>query len=232
MIKGILIDYGGTIDTNGRHWANVIWEAYVKAGVKVEKERFMQAYAYGEKSLAIHPIIKPSHTFNDVLELKLKQQFEFLDINAEDKIKVITATCMDVVQKTVRQAENTLTLLAAEYPLVLVSNFYGNIQAVLRDLQLDHFFKAIVESAVVGIRKPDAGIYKLGVERIGLKAEECVVIGDSYKKDILPGKEAGCKTIWINVDGFAEDLENAVSGVADLQITDFAQIPASIAKLT
>ena len=27
-IKGIIFDYGGTIDSNGMHWAEVIWRAY------------------------------------------------------------------------------------------------------------------------------------------------------------------------------------------------------------
>ncbi len=27
-VKGILFDYGGTIDSNGMHWAEVIWMAY------------------------------------------------------------------------------------------------------------------------------------------------------------------------------------------------------------
>ena len=26
-IKGIIFDYGGTIDTNSRHWAEVLWES-------------------------------------------------------------------------------------------------------------------------------------------------------------------------------------------------------------
>ena len=30
-IKGIIFDYGGTIDTNGIHWSEVIWEQYSMA---------------------------------------------------------------------------------------------------------------------------------------------------------------------------------------------------------
>jgi len=233
MIRGILIDYGGTIDTNGKHWANVIWEAYVNAEVAIDKAQFMEAYAYGEKALAINPIIQPEHTFYDVLRLKLRQQFNFLGIPAtlDQKIEEIASICMDLVKETIALAKPTLSMLSATYPMVLVSNFYGNIHAVLADLGILGYFTDIVESAVVGIRKPDPGIYRLGVERIGLKAEECVVIGDSYKKDIVSGKTVGCKTIWIDVEGFEEDLLGAGTGAADIQITDFAQVPASILAL-
>jgi len=234
MIKGILIDYGGTIDTNGRHWAHVIWEAYQAAAVGVTKEAFMQAYAFGEKALAINPIIQPTHTFRDVLRLKTEQQFAYLQLTNDaqrGKIDSIVNDCMTVVATAVSAAKPVLEKLAAKYPMVLVSNFYGNIRAVLADLNILHFFQDIVESAVVGVRKPDPAIYRLGVERIGLPAAACVVIGDSFKKDMVAGKEAGCKTIWINVAGFDEDLIDIDAHMADQQVTDFAQIPEAIIQL-
>ncbi|MFC6099046.1 HAD family hydrolase [Olivibacter domesticus] len=234
MLKGVLIDYGGTIDTNGRHWANVIWEAYMSVNVNVTKEQFMNAYAFGERALAINPIIKPYHTFKDVLCLKLEQQLEFLSLKGStesDKIDKMVGYCMEIVRGTIKKAKPTLDIIHAQYPMVLVSNFYGNIQAVLRDLHIDHYFNGVVESAIVGVRKPNPEIYSLGVAEIGLLPQECVVIGDSFKKDILSGKEAGCKTLWLNVDGFIEDLEGAGAEIADIQITDFSQIPAALEKL-
>ncbi len=42
--------------------------------------------------------------------------------------------------------------LSEKYPLVLVSNFYGNVETVLKDFGIDTYFKEIIESAVVGVR--------------------------------------------------------------------------------
>ena len=39
-IKGIIFDYGGTIDSNGMHWAEVIWMAYQAEEVPVSKDIF------------------------------------------------------------------------------------------------------------------------------------------------------------------------------------------------
>ena len=78
MIKGVLLDYGGTIDTNGLHWGSVLWDSYQKHGVDIDKEAFSKAYSFGERALAIHPIVLPRHTFLETLQLKVNQQFQFL----------------------------------------------------------------------------------------------------------------------------------------------------------
>ena len=81
--------------------------------------------------------------------------------------------------------------------MVLVTNFYGNMPVVLKEFGLAGYFKSIVESSIVGIRKPDPALFALGVDALQLPAEEIVVIGDSYRKDIYPSSTLGCKTIWL-----------------------------------
>jgi putative hydrolase of the HAD superfamily len=46
---------------------------------------------------------------------------------------------------------------------------------------IDEIFEVIVDSAFVGMRKPDPAIYELTVERLGdgLRAEECAFLDDS-----------------------------------------------------
>lgn len=227
MIKGILLDYGGTIDTNGLHWGSVLWDSYQKHGIKIGREVFSKAYSHGERALAIHPIVQPGHTFLDTLRLKVEQQFNYLKDNGfevENKyIELIATDCFLFAKTTVAQAALVLKELSAHYPLVIVSNFYGNINSVLSDFGIDAYFNAVIESAVVGVRKPNPAIYQLGVDALQLPAEACVVIGDSYSKDIVPAHEVGCKTIWLNVKGW-EEINTKVTSVADLEINDFAMV--------
>jgi putative hydrolase of the HAD superfamily len=46
--------------------------------------------------------------------------------------------------------------------------------------ELDEIFEVVVDSAFVGMRKPEPGIYELTVERLGggLRAEECLFVDD------------------------------------------------------
>ena len=77
-IKGIIFDYGGTIDSNGLHWAEVIWKAYETYQVSVAKADFRNAFVYGERTLGKNPLVKPEHTFLDMLRIKIDLQLEWL----------------------------------------------------------------------------------------------------------------------------------------------------------
>lgn len=202
-IKGIIFDYGGTIDTNGIHWAEVIWEQYIKENVNISKELFREAYVHGERTLAKHPIIEPADTFKLLLEKKIAIQFEYL-LNTPygDKLSSkqqtnIAKGCYEKVLKTLSTTRRIVEELSNRYPLVLVTNFYGNMPVVLNEFKLDKYFRKIVESSIVGLRKPDPALFALGVEALQKPANDIVVIGDSYRKDIYPANSLGCKTIWI-----------------------------------
>lgn len=228
-LKGIIFDYGGTLDSNGLHWAEVIWMGYEASRIPVSKETFREAYVYGERTLGKNPLVRPHHTFRDMLRLKVGLQIEWLkegghlsagQVSRETE-EAIAEWCYEFARKAIEAARPVLDALAKRYPLVLVSNFYGNIEAVLKDFALDNYFRAIIESAVVGVRKPDPAIFALGIEQLGLPAAQIAVIGDSYDKDIVPASTLGCQTIWLKNIGWS-----AYKGTetADLILSDFAEL--------
>lgn len=113
------------------------------------------------------------------------------------KADIAARYCYDVARSHVDAARPVIEQLAQTYKIALVSNFYGNIHAVLADFGLDRLFSKVVESAVVGIRKPDPEIFRLGCRELGLPPEKVVVVGDSFGKDIKPALAAGCRAVWI-----------------------------------
>lgn len=215
-IKGIIFDYGGTIDTGGEHWSWVIWRAWQEAGVATDLPTFREAYVYAERELARTRHILPEHDFLDMLRIKinielqwLAEQGQFPPQDVTPKAEEIAGICNKAAESHVKAARPVIAALAEKYPLVLVSNFYGNIAKVLETYGIKEYFKKIVESAVVGVRKPDPRIFTLGVEALGMQPEEVVVVGDSYRKDIEPALKAGCKAIWIKGPGWTGE-EDAV----------------------
>ena len=203
MIKGYIFDYGGTLDTHGCHWGKVIWHAYEQCGVPVTEAAFREAYVHAERTLGRNPIIQPDFTFRQTLEEKICIQLSVLGCD-EYRPCIVDALYRQTVSETAR-SRHVLLQLKVHYPMVLVSNFYGNIATVLKEFQLDGIFQSVIESAVVGVRKPDPRIFTLGVEALGLHPEEVMVVGDSIDKDIIPARKAGCQTIWFKGEGWTDD---------------------------
>lgn len=236
-VKGIIFDYGGTLDTRGDHWSEVLWQGYehfgigvgadeeVEEGVSIDKTSFRDAYVYGERALAVNPLVKSEHHFVDILRTKIQLQLSFLsgkplmDTGKKDdaqkqealahrmelhdsEIAQVAEQMADYINaETNRLLEENKQVLEhlkqAGYPIVLVSNFYGNISQVLKDAGIDGYFDRVIESAVVGVRKPNPAIFALGVCALDLPASQVLVVGDTYSKDILPAHQLGCHTLWI-----------------------------------
>ena len=174
--------------------------------VEVKKEDFRKAYVHGERSLATNPIIQPDFHFVDVLRAKNKLQLDYLTENGmlqlSNLAKVDLAERMALYENeqtngVLEESKSVLEYLKDRYPMVLVSNFYGNINTILSDAGIDHYFKRVIESAVVGVRKPNPAIFALGVCALDLPASQVVVVGDTFDKDIAPAHSLGCRTVWI-----------------------------------
>ena len=235
-IKGIIFDYGGTIDTNGIHWGEFIWEQYKNAGIDVTHEAYRDAYVHGERFLAKNPVIEPTDTFHTLLRKKLAIHFDYLRERFPEKgfgaetAEKIADGCYSKVKETLETTCAIVKSLSDRYPLVLVTNFYGNMNVVLEEFCLSEYFKNIVESSVVGLRKPDPALFALGVEKIQMQPQEIVVIGDSYRKDIHPSSTLGCKTVWLK--NICWEEEPVIEGhEATAIIKSLEELPDIIGKM-
>ena len=216
--KGYIFDYGGTLDTGGYHWGKVLWHGWQHAGVPVTEAQFREAYVYAERTLGKTPIILPDYTFRQTLEAKVRLELGYLGVDGY--ADAIVDNIYEETQQHTAHSREVLQQL--QLPKVLVSNFYGNIATVLREYGLDGIFETIVESAVVGVRKPDPRIFTLGVEALGLQPGEVVVVGDSIDKDIIPARAAGCQTVWIRGEQWTDDAVD--ESIADRIIDDLSEL--------
>jgi len=63
---------------------------------------------------------------------------------------------------------------------------------------ISKLFDSITTSEEVQIYKPEEKIFKVALNKAGCQGKESIIVGDSYKKDIVGGKNMGMTTIWIN----------------------------------
>ena len=59
-------------------------------------------------------------------------------------------------------------------------------------------FDLLLDSHLVGLRKPDAAIFHLALERLKLEADEAAYVGDSYVHDALAARAVGLRGILLD----------------------------------
>lgn len=84
-------------------------------------------------------------------------------------------------------------------------------------LGLANYFKVIVTSGELNIKKPDPGIFNIALARLNASAQESVFIGDSLQADMQPAKALGMRTIWVN------STKQTLPSYVDHQLVDYAQ---------
>jgi putative hydrolase of the HAD superfamily len=84
------------------------------------------------------------------------------------------------------------------YRLGLISNFERWLEEVLIEEKAGDIFDVKVISGIEGVEKPDPHIYRVAIERAGVRADECVHVGDSIANDLEPATAVGMKAVMID----------------------------------
>ncbi|MFA6328017.1 MAG: HAD-IA family hydrolase [Candidatus Micrarchaeia archaeon] len=82
---------------------------------------------------------------------------------------------------------------AARYRLAAASNRKSSARLVLRQLGIEGYFEAVVTSADAPA-KPDPAMIRLALEKLGVRADEAVFVGDNAE-DLQAGKGAGVRAM-------------------------------------
>ncbi len=108
-----------------------------------------------------------------------------------------------------RAREVVEELHARGYTLGIISNVITSqeIPDWLKADDLERYFKSVVLSSVLGIRKPDPAIYLEAARIAGVAPEKCAYVGDNLKRDVSGTRNAGFGMAIIMMD--AEKLAQA-----------------------
>ena len=128
------------------------------------------------------------------------------------------------------EAQPLLEQLRGEgYRLAIVSNWDGTLVDSLRPTGLAGYFDAILDSAVVGSTKPDAGIFKIACAATGVEPTQAVHVGDSPGADVAGAFRAGVRPVLLDsLDLFADGYPHLPRFE---RIQRLAELPALLARL-
>lgn len=96
-------------------------------------------------------------------------------------------------------AVDLLDYLKSKYRLCVLSNGFSEMQYVkIKSAGLEGYFDEVVLSDVVGINKPQVGIFDYALRKLNAGKSEVIMLGDNYSSDIVGAHNAHIEQIWYN----------------------------------
>jgi len=202
-IETLLFDFGGTLDADGVAWKERFHALYRADGLDVAGDAFAPAFFAADDQLvgSLSPETDLSgtvHALTANLESELARRCVGLNVDSgSDRGRRIASGFMSESVATFERNRPVLKALSERYQLGIVSNFYGNLEAVCESAGLCSFFKVMVDSHCVGAEKPDPAIFRAALEKLGATPDKTVFIGDSLRRDREGARRMGMRFIWV-----------------------------------
>src|SRR5690349_3813658 len=181
--QAILFDFGGTLDNDGIPWPDRFYSLYQEEGIDVPRPEFNKAFYTSDDGLATRYRLK-GLSLEETLNLQVGWVLEILAPQKAAARAAIVESFLSDCRRHFKRNRPVLEQLAGRYRLGIVSNFYGNLEGVLRSEGFADLFQSVADSGVVGTIKPEPAIFLHALNALGARAEESVMVGDSINRDM------------------------------------------------
>lgn len=195
MIKAIFMDYYGTVvHENGPIAMEVVKRIYKNSNAESPEEVFRYWWKTYKEKLAC----ANGADFRTQHEVALDNFKELLMHfhSSEDPEKLLVRMeehwCTTPVYEDARKFMENV-----KFPVYFVTN--SDDKYVYESVKKHNLYpKGVITSEQAKYSKPRKEIFLYALERIGVKAEEVIHVGDSLQSDVKCAGEAGIKSVWLN----------------------------------
>jgi len=98
----------------------------------------------------------------------------------------------------------------------LVSNLATPYKLPVQNFGLQKYFDLIIFYCDEGVAKPEARIYELALNRLNSSASETLMIGDSYKSDVVGASNVGITGILLDRANHRNSNSTEISGLSEI----------------
>ncbi|MBI4423322.1 MAG: HAD family hydrolase [Elusimicrobia bacterium] len=190
MIEAVLFDFGGTLDSDGVPWPQRFFAYYKEAGICVAWEPFLKAFYRSDDGLARRHRLQGLDLEGTVALQAAAVAAELAPDRPELGAAVAARFAADSRAHFARQRP-MLERLGERFRLGIVSNFYGNLEGLLRAEGWAGLFGVVADSGVLGATKPEPAIFRHALDRLGVLPERAFMVGDSLERDIRGAERLG-----------------------------------------
>lgn len=191
-MKSLLFDYGGTLDADGTTWLERFHPLYKEAGLDLPLDRLERAFYDSDDNLHSRHALK-GLDLSQTVRLQVTDVIMSVAPDRRDLIDPIAGRFVADCRAHFKRLTPVLERLSRRYRLGVVSNFYGNLDGILSAEGLRPLFSVVADSGVLGVTKPDKAIFLHAAKACEALPAECVMVGDSVKRDMAGAAGVGMK---------------------------------------
>ena len=234
MIKAVLLDWFTTLSKFEPPREKLYCDAFGELGVNVAEDRAARGTLLGDEYLYTENMKSPLSKLPAEVRDEMYLCFPRM-IAREAGIEVapeIQKAVRDKVKLTFRAATYVLyedvipcvrALKERGLPVGLVTNLREDINAHCRRLGLEPYLKFALTSEMVGFPKPDPRIFQAALDKISVKADEAIFVGDQYRIDVAGARNAGIHPILIDRYDLYPDVTDCPRIRTLLEVEKYAQ---------
>ncbi len=236
-IETVLFDFGGTLDADGVAWKERLYALYRSEGLDMSPDAFASVFFAADDPL-VGGLPRSAGLSETVRALAANLEAELARRSAgtgnaqavKERIngnrgRRVASRFLSGASAAFARNRPVLAALRQRYRLGVVSNFYGNLEAVCHSAGLASLFAVIADSHCVGADKPDPAIFRAALKTLRATPETTVFVGDSLRRDREGARCAGTGFIWIAPqDVQAAEVRTSAEPLVHPAVTEFGDL--------
>jgi len=156
--------------------------------------------------------------------------FEELGISLEEFNSILNSVEIGRFVKEDKDIVETLKNLSKIHDITILSNSPKFIvEKTVELIGIKKFLRKVYTAEELGIGKPEPSVFRMIAEEMGYDAKDCVSIGDSVHKEIIPAKAAGMRTVLLLAKTINMPKEEQKE--ADFVIKELKELPDVLSQI-
>ncbi|WP_312504846.1 HAD family hydrolase [Bacillus luti] len=215
MIRAVLFDLDGTLLDRRQSLEKFIHDQYnrfVSHLINVEKSTYCSRFLELDNN---------GYTWKDKVYATLIGEYNITTLTPEQLLRDYITNFQHHCIPFPNMHELLQQLTQQNIKIGIITNGFTNFQmSNLRALNLHTYTNTILISEAEGMKKPHPDIFKRALQKLGVKAEECLYVGNHPENDVLGSEQVGMLGVW-KKDSFWSDFEHSRMADDLLEVLSF-----------
>ena len=153
--------------------------------------------------------------------------FDLGDTLVAEETVIHNSSGQAVTANVVADAIEVLSSIRKDgYKTAIIANANSvDARNIIATCDFEDYFDVIVISEEAGIEKPDKEIFQLALDKLGLEAENAVMVGNRIDADILGANKIGMKSVWFNWNDRYTEIIGSEEESPDFIIKSLSELP-------